>query len=323
MRLSELERFIAEVLERSPHIVRACRTLVERGKRLRACLLFASSHDRDFDRDRAGRIVRGAAVIELVHAASLMHDDIVDGCEVRRGLPVLHRSIGERGASLSGFYVVQHALALIADLPADARRKIGDVGRQLSRGQLTETLRAFDTSMLPDERLAIMIDKTAAVFGLACELGGLLSGQDPECSVQLREFGTALGMLFQVADDVDDIFASARDLGRPAGSDLGNGVVTLPVIFVMQTCARNDIVRLVDPSTTIDSHDRLSRCQMIIHASGALEQTHEIALGYAKNAQDYLQRVPASETTQWMDSLVNATLARVTRYADAADAQRL
>jgi heptaprenyl diphosphate synthase len=315
LRLDDLDGLVAAELDREPAVADTCRAFVRGGKRLRARLLFASMDD--CGPAAAADAVRGAAAIELVHAASLMHDDIVDRCTVRRELPALHRTIGERAATLSGSYLVQHVLTLIADLPFAVRSRMGEVSRQLSRGQLTEILRAFDTGMQPAERLAIMADKTAAIFGLACELGGALSERPAECSSRLRELGAAFGMVFQIADDVDDLFASQDDLGRPAGSDLDGGVITLPLVFALASDSRAEVVRVLDPATPADPSERLSRCRALVRGSGALRRTHGLALQYAERGAAHLDRLPCSEGTRWMDSILCATLARVTRYAEA------
>jgi heptaprenyl diphosphate synthase len=295
--------------------------LVKRGKRLRASLLFASMSDCEAAGLRDA--LSGAAAVELVHAASLIHDDIVDGCAVRRGLPALHMAIGERGATLTGSYLVQHALTLIAGLRLPVRRRIGEVARRLSAGQLLEMLRAFETGMLLNERLSIMTDKTAAAFGLACELGGVLSGRSDESSLHLREFGAALGMVFQIADDVDDLFASSLDLGRSPGSDLGSGVITLPLVFALRTDARSEIVRLLDAAATIDVPDRVARCRSLIRATGSLARTYELALDFVERAEEHSAHLPPSEGIRWMSDALGATIARIARHAEGADADHL
>jgi heptaprenyl diphosphate synthase len=124
-------------------------------------------------------------------------------------------------------------------------------------------------------------------------------------------------MVFQIADDVDDLFASQDDLGRPAGSDLDGGVITLPLVFALASDSRAEVVRVLDPATPADPSERLSRCRALVRGSGALRRTHGLALQYAERGAAHLDRLPCSEGTRWMDSILCATLARVTRYAEA------
>jgi geranylgeranyl pyrophosphate synthase len=211
-RAKSLALFIDRVLEGDPSLPDACRQFVRGGKRLRARLVLAcAAPSGKLDSEP---LLRAAAAIEFFHAASLIHDDIVDRSETRRGAPVMHRALGVRGASLGGWYLGQLAFALMAELPHTARQRFAEAGQAMSRGQLAEIVRAGDLSLLPEDRIEIMDQKTAAVFGLACELGGALSGADTVDCARLRHLGESFGMLFQIADDVDDLYASREELGR-------------------------------------------------------------------------------------------------------------
>ena len=187
--LHRLTAFIDSALDEETDLPSECLAFVRAGKRLRAKLVLASSDQGLAMSD--GDVIQAAAMIELVHAASLLHDDIVDQCDERRSRPTLHRTHGTEAATLAGTHLVHLALRLVADLPDLARVRIAEAGQQLARGQLLELMHARDFTVSPEERLTVMKLKTASMFGLACELGGTLAGEDYNRSASRRRFGEA------------------------------------------------------------------------------------------------------------------------------------
>jgi len=310
--LDRLAAFIDSALTEETHLSPECLAFVRAGKRLRAQLLLASSDESCVVSD--GNVIRAAAAIEFVHAASLLHDDIVDQCDERRGHPALHRTQGIEAATFAGTHLVHLALSLVADLPELARLRIAEAGQQLARGQFLELMHAGDLTASPEERLAIMRLKTATVFSLACELGSMLAGEDYARSVVRRRFGEAFGVLFQVADDVDDLFASATEQGRAPATDLRCAVMSFPIIFALRTSAKRHVRRLLE-SSGIPAGAATPLCRELVRSSGALARTVEVATGYALEARDHLAALPATGGSQWMAALVDATMARITRFA--------
>lgn len=310
--LDRLAAFIDSALAENTHLSSECLAFVRGGKRLRAKLLLASGDEGCAVSD--GNVIRAAAAIEFVHAASLLHDDIVDQCDERRGHPTLHRTQGIEIATFAGTHLVHLALSLIADLPELARLRIAEAGQQLARGQLLELMHAGDLTASPEERLAVMRLKTASVFSLACELGSRLAGEGYDRSMVRRRFGETFGMLFQVADDVDDLFASATEQGRVPATDLRCAVMSLPIIFALRTSARRHVRRLLENSG-IPAAAATASCREFVRSSGALARTVEVATGYALEARNHLTALPATGGSQWMAALVDTTVARITRFA--------
>jgi geranylgeranyl pyrophosphate synthase len=315
--LCALDEFLERVLADAPEIPDACRTLVFGSKGLRARLLLSVVDKSNAPCDAP---LRAAAAIELIHAASLIHDDIVDHCVSRRGLPTIHQTLDIRSAALGGWCLVQLALSVLGDVPATVRARFGEVGRELGRGQFTEILHAYDTRLLPEIRLAIMEAKTAAVVALASELGGMLNGDAPEHCQDLRSFGAAFGMLFQIADDLDDLFGDRAIIGRAPGSDLHRGVISLPIAFALQSRVRNEIAPIIDAASHCHMQS-LERFNALLRASDALERTCYAASGYARSARGHLTALRRSSGVSWMLSLTDLTLERATKYF--ADVPRL
>jgi geranylgeranyl pyrophosphate synthase len=311
-RLGTLEDVLHSRLDRESYVPEPCRALLRGGKRLRATLLFISGEDDA--RPCARDLVEAALAIELVHAASLLHDDIVDACELRRGVPAAHRVLGTRRASLVGAYLVHLALDAIGRLPRAARVRFGEVGRRLARGQLTETVRARDLGLTAVDRLRIMEEKTASVFGLACELGALLGESGQGLCPRWRQFGASFGMLFQLADDVEDLFATREILGRRPGADLASGVISLPLALGLETPRGPELGALLTrPSGAREAYE-LAQAREILSRTGVCGRLEEMARSFATTALGALATLPASGDTPWLRALVESTLARASRW---------
>lgn len=169
-----LATLLDRVLAENPELPRACHGFTRGGKRLRARLLFAAAAPRATPAVQVP-VLRTAAAVELLQAASLVHDDIVDRCPTRRGLPALYRTEGVLHATATGAATVQIALVLLAELPALVRTRVAEAARRLGRGQFMEIVQAYDAGVSPEGRLEIVQEKTASVFAVACEPGGILT----------------------------------------------------------------------------------------------------------------------------------------------------
>ena len=307
--LHRLSTLLDKVLDSSPVAAEDARSFVHAGKRLRARLIFAIASGRQLQNE--DQHVRCAAAIELVHAASLLHDDIVDRSAERRGAAALYRVRGTRAAALTGMCLAHLALELVAELPETLRRRFAEAGRDAARGQFAETVRLEDTNVTPADRLVVMEKKTASIFGLACELGAASSGYDRAATVRFRAVGAAFGMLFQIADDVDDLFASAPELGRMPGADLRQGVVSVPIAFALQTEAGPELNRLLGRTETAR---RVARCRDLLWQCGALQRSCDAGNRYLMTARRHLARLPDTCGTRWIASLLASTAARIERH---------
>jgi heptaprenyl diphosphate synthase len=310
--LYRLTCVLDDTLNAYPVVERDVSDFVRCGKRLRARLVFAAADGaaRSSDDD----LVSCAAAIELLHAASLVHDDIVDRSDERRGRSALHCTIGPRNAAVTGICLVQLGLELIGRLPRPARARFFAAGRDLARGQFAEIVRRRDVHIAPADSIAIMRQKTGSVFGLACELGGLLTDREVGECRRLRRVGAAFGMLFQIADDVDDLFASPDELGRDPGSDLREGVISLPMAIALQREGES-----LRPLLGMRNGSRaIARCREIVVRCGALDRSLDIAHARLREAQRHLSKLPATDGTHWISRLLEATEGRIVRHVEAA-----
>jgi geranylgeranyl pyrophosphate synthase len=307
--LDRVSALLDELLDASPAVARDARRLVQTGKRLRARLLFAAA-DGGSRRDE-NDLVRCAAAIELVHSASLLHDDIVDRAVERRGFETLHQVRGARVAALVGISLAHLAIELISNLPQPIRVRFAGAGRDAARGQFAELTRLRDVHLGPEERISVMELKTASVFALACELGGLVARRKPRDVVRLRTIGTAFGVLFQIADDLDDLFATAKELGRAPGSDLREGVVSLPLAYVLQTDVGDELRGLLVRDRGMPA---VRRCRELVVRSGALELSADVAHRHLAIARRSSRLLPVTEGSRWMMRLLDTTAARIDRH---------
>lgn len=203
--------------------------LSRRSKRLRPALLLLTA--RFGSRPEADTLICAAAGVEMLHEATLYHDDIVDEADLRRGEVTTHRIFGPAVAALAGSELLYGTAEHFAGLSPRLRRSVGRAVDALCRGQLREieTLGAPDVTVR--QRLRIMRDKTARLFALAAHLGATLGGAEDWVVRRLTRFGLQFGMCLQLLDDLRDLVATERQLGRPPGSDLLDGVYTLPVVY--------------------------------------------------------------------------------------------
>jgi geranylgeranyl pyrophosphate synthase len=207
------------------------------GKRIRpACLLLSvgmggvDGSDGDA-RERAHNL---AVSVELIHTASLIHDDIVDGASLRRGKPTLHMRRSVELALLVGDLLYSRVLKqLTDDAQPQTYRIVADTVHQMVMGELAETLRRDDIGLNESDYMQILNDKTGALFACACFLGGQVAGLSADDCERLQRYGKNLGLAFQIVDDVLDVCELERELGKPVGADMGEGKVTLPLIHAL------------------------------------------------------------------------------------------
>jgi len=253
------------------------------GKLLRPTLvLLASQYGPDAEACR-DRLVQLATAIELVHDATLIHDDIIDAAPLRRQRPSVPSKWGAEVSVIMGDFLYAKAFTLLARL-GDLRviELMAQTTARLCQGEMHEVERRFDLAMQEEEYLRLIDAKTAALIAAACELGAHLAGAAPETSRQLAEFGWAFGIAFQIADDCLDFVGDERTLGKAVGADVAQGNLSLPVIYWLRTLTD----RTINPA-------ELPLLVGQIRGSGAVEQAYAAAERWAETAKAALPEGPA------------------------------
>jgi octaprenyl-diphosphate synthase len=206
--------------------------LLSGGKRIRPILLLLTAKLAGYT---GRRLFPLSAMIEFMHTATLLHDDVIDHSHLRRGYPTVNSRWGSALSILVGDFLYAKAMALVVD-DGDPHilKEITRVTMTMTEGQVMETLRIGDTSLTEAEYRQIIRQKTAALFGACCYIGGVLGGLPTARTEGLRHFGMTFGSAFQLVDDALDFIGNEQRLGKPVGSDLREGKVTLPVIVALQ-----------------------------------------------------------------------------------------
>ena len=202
------------------------------GKRVRPAVLLMAARLSGYKGDRA---VLYASVVEFIHTATLVHDDIIDGADLRRGRLAVHSRWGNDITVLLGdyLYIKSMAMALTQD-SLEIIRLLCDVTLRMIEGELYQLTKTGDVDITEEEHFEIIRRKTAFLFGGCAQIGGMLGGVTPEQETALRDYGFNLGIAFQLVDDLLDYTADAAALGKPVGGDLREGKVTLPIILLLR-----------------------------------------------------------------------------------------
>jgi len=259
------------------------------GKRLRPALVLQCA--RVFD-GRLDGVIPVAAAVEMIHMATLIHDDVVDGSDLRRGLPTVNAKWGSGVSVLLGDYLFARAFSMLAETGRnDVVRIMADVVFLMSEGELEHSVETFDIGRGEDRYLEHIDKKTAVFIGQCCRLGGLLAGAGPEAQEALYRYGRGIGMAFQIVDDILDFSGSARELGKPPGTDLQSGVITLPVLLALRREPQGQELRDLIEGRFADPR-ALERAVALVRASGALEESYRVAMGYVAEAQRVLEHLP-------------------------------
>jgi len=204
------------------------------GRRLRPALVICSAIAAGGRHAVSERVIDAATAVELLHLASLYHDDVLDAAPLRRGRPSANALWGNHAAVLSGDLLLAHAYRVAAELGAPELRRFAHTLTALCSGQIAESTTQFDVGRDFAHYDASIRGKTAALLATSCWLGASTGGARSAAAEALACFGTELGVAFQIVDDVLDLYGHGLQIGKPAGSDLRQGVFTLPVLMALQ-----------------------------------------------------------------------------------------
>ena len=258
------------------------------GKRVRPALLLLSARLLGHDGDEE---VTYGAVIELIHTATLIHDDIIDHAALRRGQATLNNLWGNNLTVLLGDWIYTKAMQMaLSHGQVEVIRRLCDATLKMTEGELLAFQRLGAVDLKADEYFAIIDRKTAYLFAAACSIPTLIPPLRPEAAPALDRYGRALGICFQLVDDLLDFTARESELGKPVLSDLKEGKLTLPLILLLprvRPAERRLIETVLEDRSfaRVPPHDILD----LVHAEGTLEEVREMAEGYAGQAKAELE----------------------------------
>jgi heptaprenyl diphosphate synthase len=237
-------------------------------------------------------VVRAAAVVELIHLATLYHDDVMDEATMRRGAVSANARWDNTVAILTGDFLFAHASRLVADLGPDAVRIIARTFAELVTGQMRETMGPSEGTDPVQHYLAVVAEKTGSLIATAGRYGAMFSGAPQEQIDALRQFGEAIGIAFQISDDIIDIASPATESGKTPGTDLREGVRTLPMLYALAEPSSNRRLReLLAAPLTDDA--LVAEALHLLRESPGLDRAMQALRSYTDSARSELAVLPA------------------------------
>lgn len=281
--------------------------LASPGKRIRPAMFLLCSYVEGHSRHTP---IDAPVAIELIHTATLLHDDVNDGAEQRRGRPAMNRLWGNLAAVLMGDHLFARAFRIMVELQTPAvLRSISIATERVAIGELLQVQETRNFGLTEDSYLRIISNKTASLFAAACESGALL-GNDARHSERFRNFGELVGLGFQIADDLLDYIGDESLTGKPLGNDLREGKVTLPLIFALRDGpekVRKDILQFLNADGRENGFHTIVD---YVHGCGGFEYAREKASNYCSRAIDMLDEVQNSVYKDALEALVAHAVSR-------------
>ena len=277
------------------------------GKRLRPVILLLTSGALNYQDARKFSL---AAVVEFIHTATLLHDDVVDESTLRRGRPTANENFGNPASVLVGDFLYSRAFQMMVDAGSmRIMQVLADATNVIAEGEVLQLMNMHDASLDEEAYLRVIRSKTAKLFEASSRLAAILANACPELEEACAEYGQALGTAFQVIDDVLDYEGNAAEMGKNLGDDLREGKATLPLILAMQrgTPAQKE---LVQKAIETGSVDQLSQVIAIVRETGALDGSRQAAMAEAQRAINAAQHLPDGDYKDALIALASQLLVR-------------
>ncbi|MEA5550840.1 solanesyl diphosphate synthase [Anabaena cylindrica UHCC 0172] len=277
------------------------------GKRIRPAIVLLISRATMLKEDITPRHRRLAEITEMIHTASLVHDDVVDESSVRRGVPTVHSLFGNRIAVLAGDFLFAQSSWYLANLDnLDVVKLLSEVIMDFASGEIQQGLNHFDTNLATETYLKKSYYKTASLIANSSKAAGLLSEVSPERAENLYNYGKHIGLAFQIVDDILDFTSSTDTLGKPAGSDLKSGNLTAPVLFALEE--QPYLEALIEREFAQEGD--LEQALGLISDSQGIQRARELAAHHAKVAAEHIATLEPSDSLQALINMTDYVLSR-------------
>ncbi|ACO03687.1 MAG TPA: polyprenyl synthetase family protein [Persephonella sp.] len=280
------------------------------GKRLRPVLVLTFSKLLKGENEERDYPI--AVAMEYLHTASLLHDDVVDGAETRRGKAAANRVFGNDTTVLTGDYMYANALYLFSVYgDIDMIRNVSDAVKKMSEGQLLELKKIGDIDMREEDYFRILEGKTAVLFGSCCYVGTALGGGSDKQKKSAYNYGLSIGIAFQLIDDLLDYIADEKKLGKPVCNDLREGKITYPLLSVLDKLSEDEkefvkgVIRDLNPDKK-----HIERVKNMVKEKGGFDKTIEKAREYVDTAVRELENFPDSEYLKELEELAKYIVER-------------
>ncbi len=298
--LEAVETELVQMNEVSRHLVK------QQGKKFRPTLVLLSAR---LGGNLSDDAVKSAAAVELIHTATLLHDDVIDENWIRRGLPTVNAKWNNHLSLILGDYLYSRAFVLLTENKLwSALEILSRTTHQMSEGEMLQILRTDQLEISEEEYFSFIRDKTASLIAASCEIGGRCAGGDPEA---FASYGMNLGIAFQIIDDLLDFTGTERDLGKPVGNDFRVGKVTLPVIAALKNAPPQQREMARELLRSRESlNGRWGDVVAFINQYGGVEYALERAAGHGEDAKCALSRIGRAADREALELAVDFVISR-------------
>src|SRR3989338_34418 len=291
--LTKTDQFIVSTLESNIPLIKQITEYVLTcgGKRIRPLILLLSANALGY---QAQKHIELAAVIELIHTATLLHDDVVDGSTLRRGNKTAHTIWGSEASVLVGDFLYSRAFQVVVDLKNESILDIfAKATHYIAEGEILQLVNCHHPETTEELYFQIIQRKTAKLFEIAAQLAAILATSNSHHIAFLQDYGLHLGLAYQLIDDALDYSQSVEEMGKNVGQDIADGKTTLPLIYAMSKSSGADLALLQDAIKT-GSNKHLKKIISLIESTGAIKYTAETAKKHAELAKKALSSFPIS-----------------------------
>jgi heptaprenyl diphosphate synthase len=276
------------------------------GKRIRPVFVLLAGQFGDYDIEKLGKI---AVVLELIHMATLVHDDVIDNAKTRRGLPTVKAEWGSRMAMYTGDFIFARALLLLSEFPqVRIHQLLSEAIVAMCEGEIEQIRDFYNLDQGLRTYLRRIKRKTALLIELACTLGALVANVNDKDLKNIRRYGYFAGMAFQIVDDILDFTSTQDKLGKPVGNDLRQGNLTLPVLYALEHSPERDLLRkrIHRNMTEEEANEAIS----LVTSSGGIEYSHRMAEQYLEKCFSALRELPQNQASQSLEQIARFIAAR-------------
>lgn len=278
------------------------------GKRLRPLLTVLAARALNIQSDQHHTL---AAIIEFIHTATLLHDDVVDESKMRRGRETANELFGNQASVLVGDFLYSRAFQMMVDLKRMRVMEIlSDATNRIAQGEVMQLMNCNDPDTTLDSYLEVIYSKTARLFEAATQLAAVLTDQRKDIEVAMQSYGKHLGTAFQLIDDVLDYTADSDEMGKQAGDDLAEGKPTLPLLHAMWNGSEDDADMIRNAIKNSDGMPNFERIVNAMNKSGSLEYTRKLAELEANKAKAAIRTLPESNYKQALMGLADISVNR-------------
>lgn len=292
--------FLQNLKARQPLIQETIEDLAKAGgKRIRPALVLASGQ---FGRIPVEELLPVAAAVEIMHMATLVHDDIIDESNLRRGIPTVQAKYGKDVAVFTGDYLFTQAFMMLAgEQNTEYLRRIAQAIRYICEGEIDQFENRYNLNVSMLKYFRRIRRKTAILFQASCFSGAYKAKLNQKHQYILSKYGKYLGMIFQITDDILDVVSTEAETGKPVGNDFAQGVYTLPVIFALQDETMGPELRGLLSEEIVDK----ARVIQLIQSTEAVEKTRQIVGMYAEKARAEIHKLPQIKAVKFMEDLLD------------------